>query len=1050
MKKKYSLVIILWFMSTLFVLAQEQRVKGKVSAADGVGMPGVTVVNLTANVTASTNGEGLFEVPGKVGDRLRVSYVGYLVQQIAVANYEFLNIILEAETDQIEEVVVIGYGTQSKRTVTSAISKLDGKSLIDKPIVNAGEGMKGKVAGAHIYTTNNSPGSDVTIRIRGGSSINRSNEPLVLIDGVERNLGSVNPQDIESIEILKDATSAAIYGSRASNGVVLVTTKRGAVNNAPQFLFEASNAVQSLERTYKYLNAEDYLSIVRPAVAKSKEANTNFLPNYSHSSANGPNSIYSTRHLQPGEQVPAGYKSMADPLDPSKTLIFQDNSFKDLIYNTANLQNYYLGVNGGSEHVAYNASIGYTDDQGVAISTGYKRFSGQANADIRVNEKLKITTGINYSNNLLNEFISQYQVITRGLATPAVQKVYYEDGTPTPGYNRTSPSPVFYDYYNDADQKRDVFTLNGGLDYTIFSDLKFNFQASLFKNMYQADYFERANVFNGNRNASTNFKETVRNRYEGYFSYNKRISQHSISAMLGASIQDFKSKNVVAEANGASSDKIPSLNAGPNKSNAYSYFENERLLSMFGRVMYDYEKKYMLMATFRNDGSSRFAVGNQWGFFPGISAGWVVSEEDFMQSHNIFSEVKLRSSYGQTGNNAIGYYDALGLYSVNARYDSQAAIVASAMANQTLTWETSTQLDLGLDLSTKNNRVSLSIDYFNKITNNLLFSKVLPNTSGFSSVLTNVGKVKFHGFEVDLNTTNITRDNFSWTSSFTYSYVKNKVLALPDNGNDKNRIGGFTVINPDGTSYQVGGIAEGEPLYRYYGYVTDGILENLDQANAARFDELSRGFRIEDGLSIPGRKSVGDYEWKDRNGDGRINAQDQFYLGNMVPHSTGGISNTFNYKNFTLNVFMDYAIGHSINDNVMSRYFTGIFANNFQLVDEVKQTWKQPGDNTKYARYTANDSDAGNRNFRTASNVFNYKGDFLSLREVSLQYLWNGEILKKANIQSIQFTLGGYNLHYFTAIKGMSPEFGTNNPYASNFATHPPIKRISFGAKLIL
>lgn len=1050
MKKNYCLLIILLLMHTVIAVAQDKLVKGKVSELDGSSLSGVTVANISTNRTVTTNTEGMFELEANIGDALRFTSVGFITQQVIVEHYDMLSVTLEQETDVIDEVVVIGYGTQSKRTVTSAISQLDGASLIDKPIVSAGEGMKGKIAGAHIYSTNNTPGADVTIRIRGGSSINRSNEPLVLVDGVERNLGSVNPNDIESIEVLKDATSSAIYGSRASNGVVLVTTKRGSLGAKPQFMFEASNAVQTLERTYKYMDAKDYLSMVRPAVAVSREAQTNFLPNYSHSSANGPNSIYSTRHLTDGEQIPDGYQSMPDPLDPSKTLIFQDNSFKDLIYNTANLQNYYLGVNGGSEYVAYNASIGYTDDSGVAISTGYKRFSGHANADINVSEKLKITTGINYANNQLNEFISQYQVITRGLATPAVQKVWFEDGTPTPGYNRTSPSPVFYDYYNDANQKRDVLTLNGGLDYTIYDGLKLNLQASMFKDFYQADYFERANVFNGNRNASTQFNEVRRNRFEGFLSYTKNLGLHSISAMAGASLQDFKTKNVAAAADGASSDKIPSLNAGPNNANAYSYFEDEKLLSVFGRVLYDYRKKYMLMATFRNDGSSRFAPGNQWGFFPGISAGWAISEEDFMRSQNLFSEVKLRASYGQTGNNAIGLYDALGLYGVNSRYDSEAAIVASAMANKTLTWETSTQLDVGLDLSSRNNRVSLSVDYFDKITNNLLFSKVLPNTSGFSSVLTNVGEVRFNGFEVDLSTQNISRDDFSWSSKFTYSYVKNKVLELPDNGNDQNRIGGFTVINTDGTSYQVGGIAEGEPLYRYYGYVTDGILETIEQADNARFDELSRGYRFSDGQTIPGRKEVGDYEWKDRNGDGRINAQDQFYLGTTVPHSTGGISNTVTYKNFTLNVFMDFALGHSINDNVMSRYFTGIFANNFQLVDEVNQTWKQPGDQTKYARYTANDSDAGNRNFRTASSVFNNKADFLSLREVSVQYLWNSKALQNINIQSIQFTVGGYNLHYFTTVKGMSPEFGTSNPYASNFATHPPIRRISFGAKIIL
>lgn len=1050
MKKLSLLLVLLSFMITPAILAQSLSLVGKVVDDAGAPLPGATVAIKGSVQVTNTGQDGSFRLNASKGDTLVFSFVGYETQEKVLSTETSLLISLKPAATGLSDVVVIGYGTQSKKLVTSAISKVSGDALKNLPVNSVGDGLKGKIAGAHFYTTNNSPGSDPIIRIRGGSSINGSNEPLILIDGVDRGLGGINPNDIESVEVLKDATAAAIYGARASNGVVLITTKRGSKSKDPRISFETIHGMQMIERTYDYMNAEDYINMVRPAVAVSKSAATNFQSGYSASSGNNSSSIYSTRYLADGEAVPAGYRSMPDPLDKSKTLIFQDNSWVDKIYQQDSWQSYYLSVDGGSEKMLYNASLGYVNDGGVAIATGFKRFTAHANADIHVNKRLKFTTGVDYSQTNAKEFQSQYQVIARGLATPATQKVYFPDGTPTPGYNATSPTPVFYDYYNDGNQKRNIVSLNAGMDLTIMNGLKLNLLASTFNNYYQTDFFQKANPFNGSRPASASFAELQRNKAEGYLSYTKRISRHSLSAIAGYSYQSNKANYLDAAASGASSDNIPTLNAAPVKSNASTVYEEDALKGVFGRLLYDYDKRYLFTFSFRNDASSRFGIGNQWGFFPGVSAGWLISNEDFMDELKTVSTLKLKTSYGRTGNNAIGLYDATGLYSVNNRYNGNAAIIATAMPNQDLTWETSDQLDLGFDLGLWNDRIQLNADYFNKITSNLLFTKTLPNTSGYNSVLTNTGKVKFYGFDIELSSRNIESTNFSWNTRVTWSFVKNKVLKLPYNGNDKNRINGIVITNPDGSTYQIGGIAEGESLYRYYGYMTDGILQTQEAADNARYDELAKGYRFSDGTSIPGRKEVGDYEWKDRNGDNRINGQDMFELGVTVPHSTGGMSNSFRYKQFTLNIYMDWALGHSINDNVLSRYFLGIFANNFQLVDDVKGVWKQTGDNTKYARYTANDTDEGNRNYRTASDVFNYKADYLCLREVSLQYQLSDGLIKRLGISGAAFTLSANNLHYFTAIKGFSPEIGTASPYATNFNTYPAIRKVAIGARITL
>lgn len=1031
-------------------IAQSRTVSGQVVNSEGQPLEAVTVSRKIASSQAITNSEGRYQIDVPLNDTVLVfSAIGYETLEFSIPSSNELNVTLIPSEQNLDEVVVVGYGTQSRRTVTSAITKIGGEQLQDIPISTVGEGLKGKVSGARVYQSNSTPGADAIFRIRGGSSINKSNDPLVLVDGVERAFSGVNPNDVESIEVLKDAASTAIYGSRASNGVVLITTKKGSSSQAPRITFDANVAHQEAESLIDFMNARDYINTVRPAVAESPNSHYNSSSGYSASSGNDESSIYSTRYLKDGETVPAGYQSMQDPLDPNKTLIFQDNDYQSLLYRDVLWQNYYLGVDGGNEFITYSASGGYTEDEGVALGTGYTRYSARGRSDVKISDRLTLNTAFDFSNSLSSAFENQMNVIARGLATPPTQKVYYDDGRPTPGYNASSPNPVWWDYTRDLANKDKRLALIGGLDYRILDQLKANVQFSNYTHVAQFDYFEKAHEFSGLRTTKSEFGELERSKLDAYLSYDETFNNtHSLAGMLGYSYQVTNNKVFSASATGASSDRVPTLTAGPNKTGADSRFEEQVLIGYFGRLSYDYLKKYLLMATFRYDGSSLFAADNKWGFFPGVSAGWIISDENFMANSNVIDHLKLRASFGQTGNNAIGLYDALGRYATDAKYNETAGIIPTTMPNRDLTWETSTQLDVGFDLNILNNRISISADYFNKITEDLLFQMELPNTSGFPNVQTNIGKVKFHGFDLELSSRNISTDNFSWDSKLTWSFVKNEVLELPDNGRDKNRIGGITL--EDGTAF--GGTAEGEPLYRYYGYMVEGILQNETEAANARYDESARGWDPADGKSIRGRKSPGDYEWMDRDGDGVITNKDQFELGVTVPHTTGGLNNAFSYKNFSLNVFVDWALGHSINHNAYMRYFMNTFANNYTLVDEVKNTWKQEGDNTKYARFTANDPDVGNSNFSRTSDVFNYKGDYLAIREVTIQYRVPEKVFSRIGISGLTLTLSGNNLHYFSAVsgKGISPEIGAGTTYNANYYNYPPIRRFSFGAKIIL
>ena len=1048
------LCLLLCFVG-LTSVASAGEITGIVSEKTGAPLVGTTIqVKGRLNGTSSDI-EGKFKIMANSKDILVISMMGFKTQEIAVGEQKELTVLLEESFISLNDVVAIGYGTESRRLITSSITKVKGDVLQNIPITTMSDGLKGKIAGVRVTTFNSQPGADAEIRIRGGSSINNSNDPLILVDGVERSMEGLNPNDVQSIEVLKDAASTAIYGSRASNGVVLITTKKG-IKGVPQIIAEATAASQEAGRKYNFLNARDYLSVLRPALTNSKTA-SQLSGVGSAGTGNDDNSLYTTRILADGEIIPDGWQSMIDPIDSTKTLIFQDNSFQNEVFRKAIWQNYYLGVSGGNDKATYAASLGYTDDYGVAIGTGFSRTNFKLNTSIAATKKLNIELGVDYSEMLQDLYNNQRDIISRGLSCPPTQRMYQNDGTPTQGANNTSPSPLFYAYYNDQSKKLTTNTLTTRIKYDILPELSANIQGSVYRRNYNADSFEKANVFTSARITSFDFNTLERNKLEPFLSYHHSFNLHSISTIGGYSYMNTVSKRYNAAAEGGNSDKISTLNGAPTKTAASSMIENQTLIGYYSRVTYDYQKKYMVTMNFRADGSSLFASGHRWGFFPGASLGWIASEEKWMKDKfYAISLLKFRTSYGQTGNNSIGLYDALGKYSVDYKYNGNGGIITSTMPNINLTWETTNQLDCGVDFGVLNDRATLSFDYFDKRTKNLLFDKPLPTTTGFSTVQTNVGEVQFKGFDIEANTKNIKTEYFSWNTNFVWSFVKNKVLSLPENGNDKNRIGGYSVdlYGHDETGTLVktgkeefGGIAEGESLYSFYGYKCAGILKDQEAADNALYDEVASGWRKSDGKSIKGRKDIGDYEWVDRNGDGKITAQDMFKLGSTEPTSTGSMTNNFKYRNFGLNVSIDWALGHSILEESYSRYFYATFAGSYALVDGVKNTFSETNPNAKYARFVANDPNYSS-NFRK-SDIFTYKGDYLCLREVSLQYTLMAPKLLKDGVKGITLILSGNNLHFFTALPGaLSPEKGASSTYSSSYYCYPSIRKFAIGAKI--
>jgi len=1021
--------------------------------------------------STSSNAHGAFEVADLNATATYIvefSHVSYerRTEQNVIPGVALTIELLDLSTG-MDEVVVVGYGTQSRRNVTTSISQYDGKKMEGAVVNSIGDALKGKMGGVRVTTTDMQPGANPRFLIRGGSSINQSNDPIILVDGVQRDMTGLNPNDIESIEVLKDAASAGIYGARASNGVVMITTKKGS-NAEPQITFQAQSGIAQPERGFDLMSAGDYLKTMRPALAES------MFPDvlYGAESAgvgNDENSIWTTRYLNDGEGVPQGWQSIIDPIDPTKTIIFQNNDQQKNWFDNARWSSYYAGVNGGSEKMQYAASAGYTEDTGVGVATGFSALTFHGNTTFKIRENLTSSTTFDYGQTTTQDFPGNTRnTVIRGLSIPFTHRDYLADGTPTLGPNSSTPPATFYAEYYDRNNIQKRSSVGSKLDWAIIPGLNAVTQLTNHNRHTRSNFFMRGNAISNLRETHEGYSEVNRLNFQAYLNYKKTFNaDHQVDLLGGYDYMYDKVNSLDARVTGAISDNVPTLNAGTQSITGYprNTRTEEALISYFGRANYSYMNRYLFSVMMRADASSKFSDGNRWGYFPAASAGWIISDEEFWKQNNVVSQLKLRTSYGITGNNSIGLYDTYGSYTIGNNYSGNSAVMLGTMPNYGLRWETTRQFDVGFDASMFNNRIRFVSDYYQKHTTDLLFSVTLPDITGYSTSIANVGEVKFHGFDFEVSSTNISNGDFQWTTDFTYSYNMNRVQKLADNGNPQNRIGGVVVA--DGT--QFGGIAEGERLGGLYGYKVSHILETQAEANAAMHDDLSRGYRRSDrqnsstNPALAGRKDIGDYEWVNRpgsstdaNGNDRITSEDQFLLGYVVPHSTGGLTNTFRYKNLSLLVALDYALGHTVYNALQGRYFLATFGNgNYNLVNDVKDTWKAPGDDTKYARFNANDSDWGNRNFSRRSNIFAQKGNYLAIRDVVLSYnLPQQWVESRLGMKGLTVSLSGNTLHYFTAVDGVSPEaitagslYSVTDNYDTDYNPYPPARKFLFGIK---
>ncbi len=1026
---------ILIFISLLFAAIaasgqnpeDEYVLHGKVMDQNGEPLTGVLVFSENSFKGGVSDENGNFSMDTWKGDRVSATILGFVTQTFEIAGQDNVVIRMEQDIEQLEETVVIGYGTINRKELTSSVSTVKAESLNKVVGTTVSNALKGKVTGLRIYSTSGAPGTQASITIRGGSSINKSNEALILIDGVPGSLSNVNPQDIASVEVLKDAASTAIYGSRASNGIIMITTKEGS-NQKLTVNANVSYGYQNASKRIDRLNAEEYLSVVRPALARSQYAS---LLTQAHPAGTGntETSAFSTRYLRHGETLADGWRWMWDPISPRKVLIFEDNDIEDELFEGGSIINAYLSLNGGNDRNKYMISAGYVGDTGYTPERSWDNITFRANNTYSITRKLKLISNISAYRTMSVPYANEAAIFSRGVhLSPAIRGVM-ADGTDSPGWDQNYQNPVYL--INNIVNKRNDYGFRGilGLEYEIIDGLKAKVSGSYNAAVMHREYFEKANVYNNLRNANYYGSIDQTSQIDITLNYDKTFRKdHKISAVAGVSSLYYNIYDYNAQAHGGSKDDIYTLNAASEYDSATSTRERERMNSFFARATYSWKEKYLLTASIRGDGSSRFARGNRWGWFPGISAGYVMTEEPFMQDARWLSLLKIRASYGATGNNSVGRFDYQGLWGSSTAYVGASTWLPSDIPNTALTWETSSQADVGLDISFLENRINLVLDYYDKITSNLLFNDKLPNTSGFGSVDKNIGKVRFWGFEAQIDARLISRKNFSWDFGANVSWNMNKVLKLPDNGNYKNRVGG--VQFSDDYYAGVGGIAEGERMYSVVGYKVSHILDTAEEAANAMYDERAGGYDPATGTKEQGRKIAGDYEWVDKSGDGMITPKDQYVLGYLVPTTTGGFNTSFRIYNFEVYANFDYALGHVIYDRQISLVNAGMQDGTLTPTKDVLDYWQKEGDaaGTEYARFDINDgSNDGQWNHYRTSDRNTYKGDYLSFREFKVAYNFSHKLLNKARIQQCQIYLSGQNLYCWSEYPGYMTEYSSSN-----------------------
>jgi TonB-dependent starch-binding outer membrane protein SusC len=1054
------LLFSLLLLSFSFGAIAQNKITGTITDPQGQAIIGaaVKVKGTTIATSSDVNGKFSVSVPN-TKSVVVVSFIGFVTKEELVGTKKVLNITLVDDTKVLNEIVVVGYGTVKRKDLTGSVSSVSISDLVKAPVKSFDDALAGRVAGVQVTSPDGMPGAAPTIVIRGANSVTQDNSPLYVIDGfaIENfNNNSLNPSDIESIDVLKDASSTAIYGARGANGVIMITTKKGSVG-APVVSYKGYYGIQSNTKKMNLMDAYEFVRYQLDVDSIPSEGSSSF-------------KIYD---IYSATLNPTGTKTLED-------YRVEGIDWQDQIFREAPMISSDLSIRGGNKDTKYGFTTSYLHQDGTLIASSFKRFQSRFTLDQVLNKKVKFGVNVNYSN------ITNPGTKISGERTTSdaflISAWRYRPVSATGDINELLTSaqdpslvalsatnyqwnPVFTRNNETRDRNTSLITANANLDYTIIPDLKLRVTGGINSSTFRYDVFNNSlsrlgsptsSLGNGGPNGS--ISNTTSNNFlnENTLTYNKVFNQkHTLNVVAGSTI-GLNKINV----NGFGATLLPNENLGVNglgqgtPQSVTTTSTQNTLASFLARVNYNYKSKYLATASFRADGSSKFVGDNVWGYFPSGSVAYHISEENFLKNNKIISDAKFRTSYGVIGNNRVSDYASYALLGTGGQnsYSSNSIFLTGtyplSLSNPLLKWETTKELDFGVDLGFFNQRILLTADYYEKTTDDLLLSSQLPGSSGYSTAFQNIGSVQNKGLEFALTTVNVDKNDFKWNSTLNISFNRNKVLALTSGQQSLTTITSWSGGNRISASPSF--IATvGQPIGMFYGLASDGVYQYSDFNLTGGVYVLKP--EVPSANADRTRIKPGYWKFKDLNGDLFVNSEDLTTIGNPNPDFIGGFSNNFSYKGFDLNIFMQFSYGNEIMNvnRILMEGGGGTSATKgANMFASYSDRWSSTNPTNEYSMAGAGGQAPDFYPSRVVED-----GSFIRLKTVNIGYKLDQSLAKKMGLNGIRVYASAQNLYTLTNYQGLDPEV---NAFASalspglDYSAYPRAKTITFGLDITL